>query len=145
VSGIRSGLSQPRVDNASPLLPRSSWRQDQAFARMLGLVAGVTFWLGLWAVFAVAVAPLFGLAVGLASGVAFGLILALTYPLTWTASLAFAHLAERWPTPFRLMRFLENARDINILRTVGPVYQFRHARLQDRLARQASAAAEPRP
>jgi hypothetical protein len=34
------------------------------------------------------------------------------------------------------MRFLENARERNVLRTVGPVYQFRHARLQDRLAEQ---------
>jgi hypothetical protein len=31
---------------------------------------------------------------------------------------------------------LEDARDRNVLRTVGPVYQFRHARLQDRLAGQ---------
>ena len=32
------------------------------------------------------------------------------------------------------MRFLEDARSRSVLRTVGPVYQFRHARLQDRLA-----------
>jgi hypothetical protein len=37
------------------------------------------------------------------------------------------------------MRFLEDARSRNVLRTVGPVYQFRHARLQDRLAAQKSA------
>jgi hypothetical protein len=34
------------------------------------------------------------------------------------------------------MRFLEDAHDRNVLRTVGPVYQFRHARLQDRLVGQ---------
>jgi hypothetical protein len=34
------------------------------------------------------------------------------------------------------MRFLEDARERGVLRTVGPVYQFRHARLQDRLAKQ---------
>jgi hypothetical protein len=34
------------------------------------------------------------------------------------------------------MRFLEDARNRNVLRAVGPVYQFRHARLQDRLAGQ---------
>ena len=32
------------------------------------------------------------------------------------------------------MGFLADAHERNILRTVGPVYQFRHARLQDRLA-----------
>jgi hypothetical protein len=40
----------------------------------------------------------------------------------------------RWHTPLRLMNFLDDAHERNVLRTVGPVYQFRHARLQDRLA-----------
>jgi hypothetical protein len=48
----------------------------------------------------------------------------------------------RWRTPLRLVRFLEDARDRNVLRAVGPVYQFRHARLQDRLAEQASVVAQ---
>jgi len=39
-------------------------------------------------------------------------------------------------TPIHLMGFLEDARQRNVLRTVGPIYQFRHARLQDRLATQ---------
>jgi hypothetical protein len=37
------------------------------------------------------------------------------------------------------MRFLEDARERGVLRTVGPVYQFRHARLQDLLAASAPA------
>ena len=76
---------------------------------------------------------------GLAFGLAAGLMVALTGPETWSASLTFAQLAARWHTPIRLMRFLEDARDRNVLRTIGPVYQFRHARLQDRLAEQATA------
>jgi len=32
------------------------------------------------------------------------------------------------------MNFLDDAYKQNVLRTVGPVYQFRHARLQDRLS-----------
>lgn len=59
------------------------------------------------------------------------------YSLTWPACLAFAQFAIRGHTPVRLMRFLEDARQRDILRTAGPVYQFRHARLQDHLARQA--------
>jgi len=43
-------------------------------------------------------------------------------------------LAMRWHTPLRLVKFLDDAHKRNVLRTVGPVYQFRHARLQDRLA-----------
>jgi hypothetical protein len=58
------------------------------------------------------------------------------YSMTWVASLAFVQFAARRRTPVRLVRFLEDARDRNVLRTVGPVYQFRHARLQDRLAGQ---------
>jgi hypothetical protein len=41
------------------------------------------------------------------------------------------------------MRFLNDAHKRNVLRTVGPVYQFRYARLQDRLADQASATRQP--
>ena len=82
----------------------------------------------------------FGLPVGLGFGLAVGLPAGLTDPKTWSASLTFAQLAARWRTPVRFMRFLEDAHDRNVLRTVGPVYQFRHARLQDRLAGQATAA-----
>jgi hypothetical protein len=79
-----------------------------------------------------------GLVYGLIYGVVFGVVWGLSYPLTWTASLAFAQLAIGWHTPARLLRFLEDARQRDVLRTVGPIYQFRHARLQDRLARQAA-------
>jgi hypothetical protein len=34
------------------------------------------------------------------------------------------------------MRFLDDARERNALRTVGSLYQFRHARPQDLLAKQ---------
>lgn len=83
-----------------------------------------------------------GLAVGLTAGLVFGPADGLMYTRTWSARLAFAQLAARWRTPIRLMRFLEDARDRDVLRTVGPVYQFRHARLQDRLAEQALAASQ---
>jgi hypothetical protein len=75
-----------------------------------------------------------GLAAGLAVAAGTWLAAALVLPLSWPVSLAFAQLAARGPTPARLMRFLEDARDRNVLRAIGPVYQFRHARLQDRLA-----------
>jgi hypothetical protein len=41
------------------------------------------------------------------------------------------------------MRFLDDARERNVLRTVGPAYQFRHARLQDRLAEVTAEMAAP--
>jgi hypothetical protein len=81
-----------------------------------------------------------GLSAGLVAGLALGLVSGLIYPKTWTASLAFTQLGVSCHTPMRLMRFLEDARKRDVLRTVGPVYQFRHARLQDRLAAQAPTA-----
>ena len=80
-----------------------------------------------------------GLGVGLAVGFGVGLVVGLVYPQSWSSSLAFAQLAASDRTPVRLMRFLEDARSRSVLRTVGPVYQFRHARLQDRLAAQEPA------
>ena len=83
-----------------------------------------------------------GLVVGLVAGLVIGLVVGLVYPQSWSSSLAFAQLAASDRTPVRLMRFLEDARSRGVLRTVGPVYQFRHARLQDRLAAQEPATGQ---
>ena len=132
----------------SPLTPLTSWRSDRTFSIVRGLFGGF--------VIALALGLAFGLAVEAALGQAYallaGLVVALIYVLlgvvfgglvvgpvtsvTWTASLAFTQFAVRWHTPIRLMRFLEDAHKRGVLRTVGPIYQFRHARLQDRLAEQ---------
>jgi hypothetical protein len=42
-------------------------------------------------------------------------------------------LATRGKVPWRLMAFLDDAHQRGVLRQAGAVYQFRHARLQDRL------------
>lgn len=57
--------------------------------------------------------------------------------------LALTHLAIRHKIPLRLIAFLEDARSRHLLRTVGPVYQFRHATLQDRLAQPAQTRPAP--
>lgn len=139
------GIAHSGADDASPLSPLASWQSDRAF----GIIYFVA-WLIFCLVAALVAALVGGLALGLpfrpsgavelvlVFGFAFGLVGGVLYPKTWPASLAFAQLALRWRTPVRLMRFLEDARERNVLRTVGPFYQFRHARLQDRLARQTS-------
>lgn len=126
-----------RKDNASALSPVGSWRRSKTLGLRFGLVVAL--------VFGVASALVTGLTSGLTAGITFGLLAgigagaatALTYPETWSASVAFVQLAARRRCPIRLMRFLEDARYRSVLRTVGPVYQFRHARLQDLLALQA--------
>jgi hypothetical protein len=137
---LSAGLSQPAADDASPLTPPASWHRDQVFGLIVGLVFGISIGLGLSFILAArhVLGLLPALGYGLVGGVVFGAVWGLSFPLTWTASLAFAQLAIRWRTPARLLRFLEDARQRDVLRTVGPVYQFRHARLQDRLAGQAA-------
>lgn len=49
-------------------------------------------------------------------------------------------LAARGLVPLRLMAFLRDMHRLGQLRQVGPVYQFRHAKLQDRLAETHRAA-----
>ena len=106
----------------------------------VGCAAGFVLGLGSRPASALAVRLAVGVAGGLIDGGIIGSVGGLMYTSTWSASLTFAQLAARWHTPVRLMRFLEDARERNVLRTVGPVYQFRHGRLQDRLADQAFAA-----
>jgi len=158
VAGLLAGMSRPGTDNTSPLSPLSSWRSDRAFGLVAGLVAGLVVWLvagfvlwrlptppPLWVRYPFDPRYVFppgiwggGLAevlvAGFVGGLLTGLVTGLVYPQSWSSSLAFAQLAASDRTPVRLMRFLEDARSRSVLRTVGPVYQFRHARLQDRLA-----------
>ena len=123
-----------RSDSLSPL---TSWRRD------------LTNQLALELSFAFAIAFVSGIVIGVVFGLAHGVVAAVIVLIANVCSagldilaswpLTFAQLAARWHTPFRFLRFLEDARERNVLRTVGPVYQFRHARLQDRLAEQAVA------
>jgi hypothetical protein len=123
----RSGAGQP-----SSLTPIDAWRNDRAYWRAVGLACS----------FAAVLLAGIGLGLGLAaradldfaSVIAVGLTVGLIAPRTWATSLTFIQLAESWRTPIRIMRLLEDARQRDVLRTIGPIYQFRHARLQDRLA-----------
>jgi hypothetical protein len=79
-------------------------------------------------------------AIGLGVGLVAGLLVAARRP--WPRyQLARAELAVSGRLPWRLMSFLEDAHRRGLLRQVGAVYQFRHARLQDRLA--GGAPAQP--
>src|SRR5262245_45116424 len=72
-----------------------------------------------------------GLGIGLGVGLASGLL-----PGTWAPFVIVrSWLALRGRLPWHLMAFLEDCHRLGILRQVSPVYQFRHARLQDHLAR----------
>jgi hypothetical protein len=142
-------FSGPGVDDASSVVPASSWHNDLAFGLvvglLVGLVLGIVSGLGYATVARIDTGSsglVAGFGNGLGTGLAAGIVFALFSTRTWQASLTFMQLAARWHTPPRLMRFLEDARQRNVLRIIGPVYQFRHARLQDRLAGQAYQSAD---
>jgi len=121
---------------SSLVSPTASWRSDRSCGLAIGLAAGLVAGLvsGLIGGFAIGLTG--GLAVGLAAGLVIGLTIGLIVPRTWSTALAFVQLARRRHTPIRLLRFLEDARYRDVLRTNGPAYQFRHLRLQDRLTKQ---------
>jgi hypothetical protein len=141
-----------RYDTRS-LGPLASWRADRRHALIVGLlvglvvglagalIVGIVSGLGVGAGASFAADLRIGLEDGLKGGLLFGLLSALVIGIvlaaSWHTWIASAQLAWRWNIPARLMPFLEDARKRGVLRTVGPVYQFRHARLQDRLAEQA--------
>jgi hypothetical protein len=148
VVGLVSGLG-PRLMDAiedpkstdSPS-PPISWRNDQKYALvgvlLGGLVGGLGVGLGVGLHAGIGAGISTGLLAGIGAGIGAGLISSQALP----SSLASVQLARRWHTPVRLMKFLDDADQRGILRTVGPVYQFRHARLQDRLAGQDSGPPE---
>jgi hypothetical protein len=143
VYGLPLGLRQPPTEAISPLDPPSLWRRELQFGLVAGLVAGVV--LGLVFEFEFVLINVFstvirfrpvddgpnvgGLVIGLVTGLGAGLMSS----TTWATMLASAQLRWRGETPARLLRFLDDAHERQVLRTVGPTYQFRHARLQDRL------------
>jgi RecA/RadA recombinase len=138
--GLVTGLADP--DSTSSPSPAIAWQEDRSYAiwvgvltgLVAGLVFGVPFGLAGGHVFGLWFGLVFGLGGGLVSGLAFGLAIGLLFSRGWSSTLAMAQLAREWHTPKRLMKFLEDAGARGVLRTVGSAYQFRHARLQDRLA-----------
>ncbi|MER7211917.1 NACHT domain-containing protein [Streptosporangium sp. NPDC000239] len=146
-SAIAVRLEAPTAGTAGT--PLSSLRDDRALNLVRLVVLDVVF------------TVLFGLAYGLLPGavpvaehrVVVGVVstvgVALMFgPLFaasvgehhgWPAYLVATHrLARRRLLPRDLMSFLDDAHRLGLLRTVGPIYQFRHAALQDHFALSAN-------
>ncbi|MGW0368136.1 hypothetical protein ACWDZW_04265 [Streptomyces coeruleorubidus] len=114
--------------------PIDVWRHHLWVRLPLGLLVGAAigvFWgaqsaalAGVWG------GVVFGVAVGIGPAVRCGVVPNLAVATALTA----VQLARSAGTPVRLMAFLKDAHDNNLLRATGPVYQFRHSRLRERLA-----------
>jgi hypothetical protein len=130
------------TESSEAASPLSTLRADRAAALFLPipLVAAVTLF------YAVAFGarsdggalPYFWHAVyGLGFGMGLWISIAFTRAWPWYVA-ATAWFGLRGQLPFRLAGFLDEAHRQRILRQVGGVYQFRHARLQDHLCQRAS-------
>jgi hypothetical protein len=111
-----------------------------------GLAFGLAGGLAVGTAVGLTVGPLAGLAVGLLFSLLGGLTIGLTFGTAlWCAGSAWyafvvaalartVRLRRSLPAPWRLMSVMQDCHRLGLLRAVGPVYQFRHAELQDHLA-----------
>ncbi|WP_242906276.1 NACHT domain-containing protein [Actinomadura terrae] len=121
--------------------PPDSLRRDIQITSLESLAVGLAFGLGGGLAIGLAGELAGGLADGLTGGLAVGLVVGLGGGLTGaftsasgTYLITLVHLSVRHRAPRHLMRFLEDAHRLGLLRQTGAVYQFRHAKLQERLA-----------
>ncbi|MFI9008330.1 hypothetical protein ACIGNX_13985 [Actinosynnema sp. NPDC053489] len=119
---LLSGFITPSNGTGEPADPVQTWRRERAL------------WLVFWLTLGATLDLMFDSPVMLVAVSCMFLSLAVMGLQSWQTALTQVYLAIRHGTPLRLVRFLEDARERHLLRTVGPVYQFRHATLQDRLA-----------
>jgi hypothetical protein len=97
-----------------------------AIGLLTSLIIGIPFWFGI------------SHALGIGGGLAVGIAYVSSGPYG-RFSQARIWLFYQRRLPLQLMTFLADAHDRKVLRQVGSVYQFRHPRLQERLALQAGA------
>jgi hypothetical protein len=138
--GIANGLVQISGSSANPMDPVTCWHRD----RQSALIEGISF--GAAGGLAVGLAGGFlhgfktGVLLGLIAGLGEGAAFTMAVSQSWLAAATFLINGNGGRLPRHGISFLEDARKRGILRTVGSVYQFRHARLQDRLARSTNGA-----
>ncbi|WP_305788199.1 NACHT domain-containing protein [Symbioplanes lichenis] len=141
VGGFLRWFNEPvkTIPTASPL---STLRSDRLSALVHLLAIGAVCALGIGvlgrALFAVTGAAAALPPLGPVTGLRFGLCIGGVFAACLTSWPAFvtAHvtLAVTGKIPWRLMSFLQDAYDLNVLRREGAAYQFRHSDIRDRLA-----------
>lgn len=128
--GVVLGLQVP-IDVKTVVGPFDSLRRDHLKAIWLALTVGIgmSAWFVVGSGFTIWIIP------GVVSGFAFGFGVA-AYQTAWGHWLLIARiwLPITGQLPWRTRAFLVDAHARGVVRQAGAVYQFRHARLQDRLA-----------
>lgn len=107
---------------------------------VLGVPAGIATGLTPGQLGGFAPGPMLGLLAGLVFGIEGAFAGGLGYGLSFTAWGQWVALSRMWlpltrRLPWAVIAFLDDAHDRGVLRKVGAVYQFRHARLEAHLAK----------
>ncbi|MGH3811020.1 MAG: hypothetical protein ACRDUV_01000, partial [Pseudonocardiaceae bacterium] len=149
VVGLAAGFEE---GERSPQGPFESWRNDRVFGLAVGLTLGLAVGIGGVLAFVLidlvasgaALSVLVIVWIGVGSGLVVGFVYGVMSSVTWPTTLAWLQLQRSHRVPaVGLMPFFDDARTRGILRTVGAVYQFRHATLQDHLAGQTTSSPAP--
>lgn len=130
--GLIDWAETPVTDDR-PQTPVTTFRRDLRLVSIKsvagGLALGVVYWFQGTSTGALAT----GLTVGVFVTVSIALGVGI-HQASGRYLVAVSVLRARRQAPHRLLRFLDDAHRLGILRLTGPVYQFRHATLQDHLA-----------
>ncbi|MFI5961429.1 hypothetical protein ACIA8J_04610 [Streptomyces asoensis] len=133
--GVRESYARPAVVDTRSVGPLQVWRHHIGLRLFLGLLTGFALALFIGPILMWTWSPMRGAMFALTAFVWTGATSCLAGNLAVATALTAVQLHHEEGTPVRLVHFLEDARRRNLLRATGPVYQFRHARLQERLAR----------
>lgn len=140
VSAVAAGLVWAGARTGIRGTPAAMWRTEIRNAVSLGTGFAVLSWLMFpignrnWGSIFWAFLPLW---------IALWLSAALASTHACRLGVAGLLLRAEGRAPFRIIRFLEDARARQVLRMAGVSYQFRHGRLQDRLAAEYRARSAP--
>ncbi|MFE7133804.1 NACHT domain-containing protein [Streptomyces sp. NPDC057638] len=132
--GAAVGAARLSYATDTPTDPGTSWGRDLRNAITFGAVTGLSLGLA----FGYGNARVAGWGAGvittLGHAVPIGLASAVAVSDSVRTALVFLQLSRRGLVPVRGMRFLRDAHRRGVLRSEGTSYQFRHARLQEKLA-----------
>ncbi|ABW09865.1 hypothetical protein Franean1_0399 [Parafrankia sp. EAN1pec] len=132
--GLMVGFARPTAGIQAVTDPRTSWLRNHEHAATFSLAAGLALGLPLGLKNGLEHGVIAGAVAGVCVGLIVGLGCLIGASDRLRTTLLFLQLRGHG-IPLDGMRFLEDARRKNLLRTVGPLYQFRHPSIQDRLAR----------
>jgi hypothetical protein len=129
--GLTDWAETPLTDQQRQT-PATTFRRDLRLVWVKSVTGGLALGLILWITTPSSAGD--GLAIGILFALAIALGVGLHQPSGRYLATVLVFSAQR-RTPLRLLSFLDDAHRLGILREVGSVYQFRHARLQDHFAR----------